>query len=84
MVVSGCEWTPVAELITAECTVVERTTDQSKGAAQRVVAHPVNFVGLAELRQFTAMAERALAPTLEDGDDGPVEVQAGAAVVAVE
>jgi hypothetical protein len=84
MAASRIERTPVAELITAECTVVERTADQTKNATQHVAAHAVHFVGFTEFRQIAIMAERALAPALEDGDDRSIEVQIGAAAGAVE
>jgi len=64
--------------------VVERTADQAKKAAQHVVAHAVHFVGFTEFRQIVVMAERALAPTLEDSDYRTVKVQICAAAGAVE
>ena len=74
---------PIAELITAEGTVVERKSEQAKQTPQRIPAGSVDLIRPRESCQFAIVAKRALAPLLEDGKEGPVEVVRGVAMFAL-
>jgi hypothetical protein len=62
--------------------VVDRKAKEAKQATQGVRTHAVDIVPLAAYRQLAVVAEGALTPWLEDGDDGAVKVRSGAAIVA--
>ncbi len=78
------QFAPIPELITAEGTVIHGTSEEEKQTTQRVGSSAVDLIRLAADRQLAVVAERALTPALEDGEDRPVEVRARAAMVAAE
>jgi len=65
---------PIPELITAEGTVIDGTSEEDKQATQRVGGPAVDLIRLAADRHLAVVAKRALTPALEDGEDWPVEV----------
>ena len=62
--------------------MVDGKSEQAEQTAQGVPAPAVDLIRLAERRQLTVVAKRALAPALEGGYERPVEVGIGAAMVA--
>ena len=65
---------PIPELITAEGTVIDGTSEEDKQTTQRVGAQAVDFIRRAADRQLAVVAKRALTPPLEDGEERSVEV----------
>jgi hypothetical protein len=74
---------PIPELETAKGTVVKGKSEQAKQTPQRIPAGSVDLIRPGKSCQFAIVAKRALAPLLEDGKEGPVEVVRGVAVFAL-
>ena len=75
---------PVAELKTAEGTVVERKSEQAKNTPERIPRAAVDLVPPAEYRQPAAVADGTLTPALKQGEERAIKMGAGPALHAAE
>jgi hypothetical protein len=78
----GVKGAPVAELVTAKGTVVDRKTKEHP--AKRVVADAINPVERLHLREITVIAERTARESVDDGQHRPVKTELCVALVAPE
>jgi hypothetical protein len=78
----GVKGAPVAELVTAKGTVVDRKTKEY--LAKRVVADPIDPVERPHFREITVIAERAARESVEDGQRRPVKTELCVALIAPE
>ncbi|HWE48273.1 MAG TPA: hypothetical protein VG273_00685 [Bryobacteraceae bacterium] len=74
----------VAELKAAECTVVERKSDQAKQSAQRVQAHRIDVVFFPEPAKFKIVTFGTVTVPLEKSKEGAIVITVCAAMGTVE
>ena len=72
----------IPKLKTAEGTVVQGSSNQTKHSPQRVPRAAVDLVLTAEDRQPAVVADRALGPALEKSEEGTIEMRPLATGVA--
>jgi hypothetical protein len=78
----GVKFAPVAELVPAKGTVVDRKTEEQ--SAKRVVADAIDPVERLHLREIAVIAERTARESVDDRQHRPVKTELCVALIAPE